>query len=103
MLIDDLTVGEKTFVYRPRKPETPQEDAYQLIASLRRYGPSTLLWAAHAEAPEQAGTAEWLWPGELMAGYLPHYSPLGYAANAAFDAWLDICRHAAALRDRQSA
>jgi hypothetical protein len=98
-LIEDLTLGEKIFVYRPLRPREPYETAHKLLARLRRYGPARLLWVGYSEDPALAGNVEWLVPGEIMIGLLDHYTKPRYAVTASFDVWLQICRNAASLVD----
>jgi hypothetical protein len=98
MLMDDLAVAEKIFVYRPLQPDAPLARADTLYAAMRRFGPATLLWAAYSADPARIGTVRWRRPGEIMIAYLDHYSPARYAANASFDLWLRICEQAASLR-----
>jgi acetyl esterase/lipase len=98
MLLEEISHGEKIFVYRPRTIDTPESDARLLLASLRRHGPAVLLWAAWSDDPARIGTVEWRVPGELMVGYLDRYSPINYANDLSWHAWLSICEAAAVLR-----
>jgi len=103
MLMEQLTAGEKIFVFRPLTTDVPEDEAYELSAQMRRFGPTTLLWAAWSADPALVGTVNWRVPGELMVGYLDHYAPLRFAVNASFDGWLAICQGAVALRDAHAA
>jgi hypothetical protein len=97
LLIDELTLGEKIFVYRPLRASEPHATAHKLLACLRRYGPGRLLWVGYSDDPAKAGDVAWLVPGEIMVGLLDHYTPPRYAVTTAFETWLKICRGAAAL------
>jgi hypothetical protein len=98
-LRQDMAAAERIFVYRPQLAATPEDRARKLHARMAEYGPVQLLWAAFTSDPALVGTVHWLLQGEIMVGYLDHYSPPRYAANASFDVWLQICARAAALRD----
>ena len=97
LLIDDLTAGERMFVYRPLKPREPVDAAYDLLAGLRRYGPAKLLWVGYSDDPAEAGQVDWLIPGDIMVGTLDHYTKPHYAVTASFEVWLKMCCNAAAL------
>ena len=97
MLLDDLADAAKIFVHRPQHRDAPLSKAHRLHARMHRIGPATLLWAGYSEDPALIGTVNWLTPGQIMIGYLDHYSPHRYAADASFDVWLSICKAAAAL------
>jgi hypothetical protein len=98
MLLEEIALGEKTFVYRPKTTDVPETDAQRLLASLRRHGPAVLLWAAWSDDPARVGKVEWRIPGELMVGYLDHYAPLRFANNLSLNGWIAILQGAAALR-----
>ncbi len=100
MLMDDLAVAEKIFVYRPLQRDAPLTKADALHAAMGRFGTATLLWAAYSDDPACVGTVQWRKPGQIMIAYLDHYSPARYAADASFDLWLDICARAEQLRRR---
>ena len=98
MMLNDLADGTKIFVHRPQQRDAPESKARRLHATMSRIGPATLLRAAYSEDPALIGTVRWLTPGHIMIGYLDHYSPHRYAADASFDVWLSICKAAAALQ-----
>jgi len=95
-LIEDLTEGEKIFVYRSiiRLGETHMK---RLHDTMRSYGPNTLLWMELADAEHPAGTVERLAPG-LLRGRMDRFAPGANAHDFSFDCWMQVCRTALTLR-----
>ena len=103
ILREQLESGEKIFAYRPKMKNAPLSDAIKLSAALRRFGPVVLMWAAWTDDPALVGTVYWLVPGQIIVGYLDHYAPLQFAANASIAVWIEICNAAIDLRANHDA
>jgi hypothetical protein len=95
-LIDDLSAGEKIFVYHGMKPLTLAH-ARALTRAIRRYGAATLLWVELADASHPNGTVLWRDAG-LMQGFIDRFAPGDDAHDFATDSWVQLCRQAVALR-----
>ena len=91
-LIEDLTGGEKIFVYHGMVP-LHVDDAFRLLASMQQYGPATLMWVELADEDAPAGTVEWLVPG-LLKAHVDRFAPGDNAHDFSLDVWIDICRKA---------
>jgi len=94
-LVEDLTSGEKIFVYRSMTPIS-QAQATRLLDAVRGYGPSTLLWMELADARHPAGTVEKLAPG-LLRGRMDRFAPGSNAHDFSFECWEKVCRAAYAV------
>ncbi len=90
-LVEEMTRGEKIFVFHGMTPLT-LEDARALSAALRDYGPVTLLWVELADDTHEPGTAEQIEPG-LLKGYMDRFAPGENAHDLSFDCWLTLCRN----------
>lgn len=95
-LVEDLTDGEKIFVYRSMVPLS-QPQAMKLVQAVRAYGLSTVLWMELADATHPPGTVEVLAPG-LMRGRMDRFAPGANAHDFSFDCWEKVCRTAHALK-----
>jgi hypothetical protein len=94
-LIEDLSAGEKIFVYHGME----KLDVFQaraLSRALRVYGPCTLLWVEAADADHKAGFLEWVEDG-LMRGFVERFAPTEDAHDVALESWVELCRGAARL------
>jgi hypothetical protein len=94
-LVEDLTDGEKIFVYRSMTP-IAESQAIKLVDAIRSYGPSTLLWMELANPGHPPGTVEWIAPG-LMRGRMDRFAPGSNAHDFSFGCWEQVCRNALAL------
>lgn len=95
-LIEDLTEGEKIFVYRSII-RLNDSHMMRLHDTMRSYGPNTLLWMELADAAHPPGTVERLAPG-LLRGRMDRFAPGANAHDFSFDCWMQVCRAAYALR-----
>lgn len=93
-LIEDLTEGEKTFVFHGMRPLV-ESQARQLAAAIRAYGPGRLLWVELADAAHPPGTVVDLGAG-LLKGHIDRFAPGEDAHDLSLDGWLAVCRNAAA-------
>ena len=91
-LTEDLTLGEKIFVFHGMKKLT-REEAGELAALLREYGPSTLLWVELADAEHKPGSVERIAPG-LLKGYMDRFAPGENAHDLSIECWTELCRNA---------
>jgi hypothetical protein len=91
-LREDLAEGEKIFVYHGMG-QLGGADALPLVATLRRYGPNTLLWVELADADHPAGTVEPAGAG-LLKSYIDRFAPGEDAHDLSLDCWIAICREA---------
>jgi hypothetical protein len=91
-LSEDLSQAEKIFVYHGMEPLS-SEQAGELLARLRAYGPNTLLWVELADAEHTPGTVEWCGDG-LLKGYIDRFAPGENAHDLSLDCWVELCRDA---------
>ena len=91
-LVEDLTNGEKIFVYHGMDPLSSSEGK-ELASALQAYGPATLLWVELADEVHAAGTVEQLEPG-LLKGYMDRFAPGENAHDLSLDCWVSVCRNA---------
>jgi len=91
-LIEDLTAGEKIFVYHGMEPLTLAA-ARNLAAALRGYGPGTLLWVERADADHQAGSVERIEAG-LLKGHIDRFAPGENAHDFSVESWTQLCQAA---------
>ena len=101
-LRDELTGGEKLFVYRPATPGSGPAESPRLLEAMHRFGRPVLLWIEVTEDPRAVGTAEWTSAG-LMTGYLDRFAPIEAAESAPFDAWVAVLGAAVGLWRRTAA
>ena len=93
-LIEDLTLGEKLFVYH--SPRCDAAMAAALAEAVRSYGPGTLLRVSPADPANPPGSVRWDGPG-LMRGYVDRFAPGENAYDFSFDCWMTLCREARRL------
>jgi hypothetical protein len=96
-LTEDIAAGEKLLVYHGMSPLT-QQAASTLAATLRAYGPTTLLWVEVADDTNPPGTVLWV-EGGLMKAYIARFAPGEDAHDLALESWIELCRRAVGLRD----
>ena len=95
-LLEDLRGGEKIFVYQYRRPLTEDEMA-RIHASIRAYGPGTIMFVDDMSPHRSAGQVQETQPGRLEARIDRLIRTEGWN-NISTEGWLDICLKAAALR-----
>jgi hypothetical protein len=94
-LLEDLEEASKVFVYRGMH-RLPQPLVLRLVAAMRAYGPTTLLWVEREDSEHSAGTVDWVAPG-LLKGYIDRFAPAENAHALSIDCWVAICRNALRL------
>jgi hypothetical protein len=94
-LVDDLMEARKIFVYHSMQP-LPQPLVRRLLAAMRAYGPSTLLWVELQDKGHPAGTVERIGTG-LLKGYIDRFAPGENAHDLSLEGWVALCRSAWAL------
>lgn len=94
-LIEDLTEGEKIFVFHGMKPLTEAE-ACELADAIRAYGPGTLLWVELADDAHPPGSVIPIAPG-LLKGHMDRFAPGENAHDLSLGCWISLCRNARAL------
>jgi hypothetical protein len=95
-LIEDLQEAEKIFVYRGMTP-LAESDVLKLSATMRTFGPTTLLWVEVADSDHEAGSVEEVAPG-LLRGNIERFAPANNAHDFNLEAWVGICHNAEGLR-----
>jgi hypothetical protein len=91
-LIEDLTDGEKLFVFHAME-EISVASARILADAIRNYGPGKLFWVRLADRQHPPGFTEVLSDG-LIAGYIDRFAPGNNAYDLSLDCWVDLCRSA---------
>jgi len=91
-LVEEITLGEKIFVFHGMTPLS-LEEARALSSALRIYGPTTLLWCELADEAHQPGTVERIEPG-LLKGYMDRFAPGENAHDLSLDCWVTLCKNA---------
>ena len=94
-LVEDLTDGEKIFVFHGMQPLAERE-ARELADAIRGYGPGTLLWVEPADAAHPPGAVLPVAPG-LLKGHMDRFAPGENAHDLSLDCWLTLCRTAEAM------
>ncbi len=98
-LIEDLTLGEKLFVFNGGAAMT-ESLAARLQASLQPYGKAILLAVGVNSAADPAGTVR-VGAGGVLQGYLSRRgktpAPGGHRWDIDFDGWVRICGTASLL------
>ena len=100
-LIEDLTEARKIFVYRGMR-RLPQPLVLRLVAAMREYGPTKLLWIELQDDEHPAGTVEPLTTG-LLKGYIDRFAPGENAHALSLDCWVTLCRSACRLAGKPAA
>jgi hypothetical protein len=95
-LREDLEGAEKIFVYRGMRP-LAESDVLKLAATMRTFGPTTLLWVEVADAEHETGSVEEVAAG-LWRGNIERFAPANNAHDFSLEAWIGICHNAEALR-----
>lgn len=95
-LLEDLQSAEKIFVFKGMSA-VPEEEIFPLAASLRHYGPNTLLFVTLADSQHPAGSVEFRAPGFLV-GYVSRFAPTEDASDFDVAQWVRVCREAYRLR-----
>lgn len=95
-LIEDLTAGEKIFVYKSTFAQLTKEEAVNLHEALLRYGPNVLLGVSLEGDGRRAGAIEQLREG-LMLGYLDKMIHSDRAQGLSLSVWHDLLREARAV------
>lgn len=95
-LIEDLTAGEKIFVYKSTFSQLTEEDAIALHDALLRYGPNTLLGVSIEDDRRRAGSIEHPREG-LMLGFVDKMMHLERAQGLSVNVWYDLLREARAV------
>jgi tetratricopeptide (TPR) repeat protein len=99
-LIDDLTNGDKIFVYKNLGDRLGADGMRAIHAAMRRYGNATLLCVQPAETPEQDGRVEFIANG-LYAGYLSKVTKNPQAVRGYVADWFELCRTVLRLSGRE--
>jgi hypothetical protein len=89
-LIDDLSVGEKIWIWKS-KATLSLDDIMPLLTALRRHGPNKLLWVVEADSNHEPGTAEPLLD-DLVVGYVERFAPYENATDISPLSWLQVCQ-----------
>lgn len=97
-LIEDLTEGEKIFVYRTPERTLSLPELRRIRAGMARYGDNTLLYVRLADDDHPPGTAAWQEPG-LMVGFIDRFEVAadGSVTGSNFPGWLAVCQSARRL------
>jgi tetratricopeptide (TPR) repeat protein len=94
-LLEDLSGGDKIFVYRLLGRAIDAATLDDLAAAIRTYGNNTLLFVAYADAAHPSGSVERLREG-LLVGYIDWFAPDRDNLPCNLSGWRSVC--AAALR-----
>lgn len=100
-LVEDLTEGQKIFVYHGMRPLS-EEEARELAEAVRSYGSGTLLWVERADAMHPPGSVVRVAPG-LLKGHMDRFAPGDNAHDLSLDCWITLCRNARAAMARGEA
>ncbi|HTW72091.1 MAG TPA: tetratricopeptide repeat protein [Acetobacteraceae bacterium] len=94
-LIDDLSVGEKIFVYKTTQEILGLDEIGAIRAAMRQYGHNTLLYVRYTDEAHATESVELVEPG-LLIGYIERFSAdrTGNFGPPVHRAWLSICREA---------
>jgi hypothetical protein len=98
---EDLEQAEKIFVYKTNT--IAQTRIEELVAEMRAFGPTMLLWVTVATDDHPAGSVEHVSEG-LMRGYVERLAPYDNIMSYSPEAWRTLCANAyAASRQRRNA
>ena len=94
-LIEDLTEGQKIFVYRLPDRALNITELRQIRSAMATYGDNVLLYVRLADAEHPPGSALWAAPG-LMIGFIDRFeqAPDGTTGAPNFAGWLAVCQAA---------
>jgi tetratricopeptide (TPR) repeat protein len=95
-LIEDLTDGNKTFVYKRYGDPLTRAQMDRLLAAIRSYGPGRLLLVQKPDHPDKNLTVEPV-GDRLVLGYLSRLAHLPQGVQSYFHDWVALCRKAASL------
>jgi tetratricopeptide (TPR) repeat protein len=87
-LISDLECSRKIFAYS-NDERTSEDDAARLFATLRGYGPNSLLYVRPADAAHPEGTVTRLRDG-LYLGHYPGLTDFVAGGQPPFEVWLQL-------------
>jgi hypothetical protein len=92
MFIEDMEEAEKIFVYKSNL-HISREKIEELHASMRAYGPVTLLWVTVETSDRAAGIVEEISEG-LLRGYIDRFAPYEDVNDYSAEVWKTICANA---------
>lgn len=92
MFIEDMEEAEKIFVYKSNL-HVARERIEELLASMRAYGPVTLLWVTVETGDRAAGFVEEISEG-LLRGYIDRFAPYEDVDAYSAEVWKKICVNA---------
>ena len=97
-LLQELSSGEKIFVFKLSDRTLSRQELDRLYAALQKYGDGTLLYVCYASATHKTGSVEFVHRG-LLIGYINAFSMglNGEALKLDVGSWLEICREARRL------
>jgi tetratricopeptide (TPR) repeat protein len=95
--LDDLTDGEKIFIYKSTSSD-PLPEIERLHAAMRKLGKATLLYVRLADEGHQRGTVQQVKPG-LLIGYLDSFFDEQNGGQIDVEGWLGLCFDALKLVD----
>ena len=97
-LIQDLTDGEKVFVYKIYERNLEPEELARLHRAMQSYGDNTFLYVRYADEQQPSGTVVQMDDG-LLVGYISGFNtrPDGQLRAPDVSAWNSICKGALAL------
>ena len=92
MFIEDMEEAEKIFVYKSNL-DIARGSIEELLASMRAYGPVTLLWVTVETHDRAAGFVEEISEG-LLRGYIDRFAPYEDVNDYSAEVWKTICANA---------
>jgi hypothetical protein len=97
-LIEDLTTGEKIFVFKIAERFLGEDELGRLRSAMGQYGNNALLYVRLEDDVHPCGTVVQAGHG-LMIGYIDQFSitPSGDPRSPSITAWTEICRKAHAI------
>jgi predicted Zn-dependent protease len=93
--IEDVTAGDKIFVYRKVTRDLEASEIDEMHAAMRSYGNNMMLYVRYEDGTHPNGTVSLVRPG-LMIGYIDRFafSRDMQRTGAANESWLRICQNA---------
>jgi hypothetical protein len=95
-LIDDLTEGEKIFVFKNYHEQVTEPEIRELFGAIRGYGPGRLFWVQRPSGDARDGTVESLGDG-LLVGQFAALTADPTAVRHRFETWVSLCARAEEL------
>jgi tetratricopeptide (TPR) repeat protein len=94
-LLEDLSLGEKVFVFKEFQRTLDSHQLDRLVGALGRHGDNTLLYVQYADSRHQPGSCVRA-SRNLLIGYISQFSmtDTGEGRAPEFGEWLSICRQA---------